>query len=81
MTLDELEAICLSDKDGLYQEDAAEKMDISRQVFANILKSAHKKVTELLFEGKVLVIEGGSVCCCSDSHHHKECCTHHHEAE
>lgn len=61
LTLDELEAIRLADKEGLYQEDAAKKMNISRQTFGNILDSAHKKIAEFLIEGKALKIEGGEV--------------------
>jgi predicted DNA-binding protein (UPF0251 family) len=61
LTLDELEAIRLADKEGLYQEVAAERMNISRQTFGNILNSAHKKVAEFLIEGKALSIQGGVV--------------------
>jgi predicted DNA-binding protein (UPF0251 family) len=61
LTLDEVEAIRLADKEGLYQEDAASKMKISRQTFGNILNSAHKKIAEFLIEGKVLKIEGGNI--------------------
>jgi len=43
LTLDELEAMRLADWEGLYQEDAAKKMNISRQTFGNIINSAHKK--------------------------------------
>jgi predicted DNA-binding protein (UPF0251 family) len=59
--LDELEAIRLADKEGLYQEKAAEKMNVSRQTFGNILNSAHKKVAEFLTEGKALSIKGGVI--------------------
>jgi uncharacterized protein len=61
LALDELEAIRLADKEGLYQEDAASKMKISRQTFGNILNSAHKKIAEFLIEGKALKIEGGII--------------------
>jgi predicted DNA-binding protein (UPF0251 family) len=61
LTLDELEAIRFADREGLYQEAAAEKMNISRQTFGNILNSAHKKVAEFLIDGKALSIEGGVV--------------------
>ena len=59
--LDELEAIRLADFDGLYQEDAAKKMDISRQTFGNIINSAHKKIADVLLNAKALKIEGGKV--------------------
>ena len=61
LTLDELEAIRLADKEGLYHEDAARKMKISRQTFGSILNSAHKKIAEFLIEGKALKIEGGTI--------------------
>jgi len=64
MTLDELEALCLMDCEGLYQKEAAGKMGVSRQTFGNILTTARKKSTEMLTKGRVLVIEGGNVCCC-----------------
>ncbi|MFC1994256.1 DUF134 domain-containing protein [Chloroflexota bacterium] len=59
LTVDELESIRLADFDSLYQEQAAEEMNISRQTFANILRSAHKKIADGLLNGKVIRIEGG----------------------
>ena len=61
LTLDELEAIKLADLDGLYQEDAAKKMNISRQTFGNIINSAHQKVADVLLHAKALKIEGGNI--------------------
>jgi predicted DNA-binding protein (UPF0251 family) len=61
LTLDELEAVRLADLEGLYQEDAARKMDISRQTFGNIINSAHKKIADVLLNAKALKIEGGVV--------------------
>jgi uncharacterized protein len=57
--LDEVEAIRLADLGGLYQEQAAEKMKVSRQTFGRIIESAHKKIAEALVRGKALKIEGG----------------------
>ena len=59
LTVDELEAIRLADLEGLYQEQAAEKMNISRQTFGRIVESAHKKIADALVNGKALSIEGG----------------------
>ena len=59
LTVDELEAIRLADLQGLYQEQAAEKMNISRQTLGRILNSAHKKIADALVNGKALSIEGG----------------------
>jgi len=51
----------LADKEGLYQEQAAERMNISRQTFGRIIESARKKIADALINGKALVIEGGTV--------------------
>ena len=59
--LDELEAIRLADFEGLYQEQAAERMNVSRQTFGRIVAEARKKVARSLVEGLPLVIEGGEV--------------------
>ncbi len=59
LTVDECEAIRLADLESLYQEQAAERMKVSRQTFGRIIESAHKKVAEALVKGKALKIEGG----------------------
>jgi len=61
LTLDELEAIRLADLEGLYQEEAATRMEVSRQTFGNIISSAHAKLADCIVNGKMLRIEGGSV--------------------
>ena len=61
LTIDELEAIRLADFEGLYQEQAAERMNVSRQTFGRIIDSAHKKVAEALVMGKSIIIEGGEI--------------------
>lgn len=61
LTLDEFEAIRLADLEGLYQEQAAERMIVSRPTFGRILAAAHRKVAEALAHGKTLKIEGGTV--------------------
>jgi len=61
MTLDELEAIRLADLEGLYQEKAAERMEVSRATFGRILDAAHRKIAGALIRGKALRIEGGPV--------------------
>jgi uncharacterized protein len=61
LALDELEALRLADWEGLYQEDAAKKMEISRQTFGNIINTAHKKIADVLLNAKALKIEGGKV--------------------
>lgn len=54
--LDELEAMRLTDLEGLYQAAAAEKMGVSRQTIGNILNSAHRKLADALLNGKALRI-------------------------
>ncbi len=61
LNLDEFEAIRLADFECLYQEDGAKKMNISRQTFGRIIDSAHKKIADVLINGKALKIEGGEV--------------------
>lgn len=59
--LDELEAIRLADLEGLYQEEGAARMQISRPTFGRLLAQARAKVADALFHGKALVFEGGAV--------------------
>ena len=59
--LDEYEAIRLADYEQLYQEEAAARMNISRQTFGRIIEAAHKKIADVLIKGKALNIEGGEV--------------------
>jgi predicted DNA-binding protein (UPF0251 family) len=61
LSVDEYEALRLADLGGLYQEDAATQMNVSRATFGRILESAHKKVADVLINGKALRIEGGVV--------------------
>jgi uncharacterized protein len=59
--LDEFEAIRLADYEQLYQEEASERMNISRQTFGRIIDAAHKKIADVLLHGKALKIESGEV--------------------
>ena len=59
LNFDELEAIRLTDLQGLYQEQAAKKMNVSRQTFGRILAEARAIIAEGLVMGKVLRIQGG----------------------
>jgi predicted DNA-binding protein (UPF0251 family) len=61
LQLDELEAIRLADRQGLYQEEAAALMGVSRVTFGRILQKAHAKLAEALLEGKALLIGEGPV--------------------
>ena len=70
LNLDEFEAIRLADHEQLYQEEAAARMNISRQTFGRIIDGAHKKIADVLMNGKALKIEGGEV----SIEETKQCC-------
>ena len=59
LTVDELETMRLADFEGLYQEVAAKRMNVSRQTFGRILSAARRKVAEALVKGSALRIDGG----------------------
>ncbi len=61
VTLDELESIRLADFEGLYQEQAAELMGVSRPTFGRIVEAARRKVADALVHGKLLRIAGGPI--------------------
>ena len=58
---DEYEAVRLLDYEGLMQEQAAEKMNVSRPTLTRIYESARKTIAKAFVEGKMIVIEGGNV--------------------
>ena len=57
LDMDELETVRLADYDGMYHEDAAVKMNISRATFGRILNNAKHKVADTIVNGKALKIE------------------------
>jgi predicted DNA-binding protein (UPF0251 family) len=59
LSVEGLEAIRLNDFQGLDQERAARRMNVSRQTFGRILAEARETVAEALVMGKVLRIGGG----------------------
>lgn len=61
LALDELEALRLADLMGLYHEEAAARMGVSRQTFGNIIERARRKTADALVNGKALRIGGGTV--------------------
>ncbi|HUI92821.1 MAG TPA: DUF134 domain-containing protein [Chitinivibrionales bacterium] len=61
LTYDELEALRLADYQGLYQEQAARRMHVSRATFGNIVMSARKKTADFLVNSKRLNVAGGEV--------------------
>ena len=59
LKVEELEAMRLKDIEELNQEECAEKMQVSRQTFQNIIDSARKQIAIALTEGKAIRINGG----------------------
>jgi len=59
LPIEGLEAIRMSDFQGLDQETAARMMNVSRQTFGRILTEARSIVADALVMGKTLRIEGG----------------------
>ncbi len=60
LKLDELEALRLADYEGLYHEEAARRMDISRATFGRILDEARHKVARVIVNGNALRIESNT---------------------
>lgn len=58
---DEYESIRLLDYLGLNQEQAAEKMNVSRPTLTRIYDTARKTIAEAFVTGKMILIEGGEV--------------------
>jgi len=59
LSFEEIEAVRLKDMEGLEQEQAAVKMQISRPTFQRILASARNKIATAILSGKAIRIEGG----------------------
>ena len=60
LTLEELEAIRLSDFEHLDQEQAADMMGVSRHTYGRILADARSVVADALITGKAMRIQGGT---------------------
>ncbi|MCK4662986.1 MAG: DUF134 domain-containing protein [Bacteroidales bacterium] len=58
---EEFEALRLADYENLSQENASEKMNISRPTFTRIYDNVRKKIAKAFIEGKMLMFEGGNV--------------------
>ncbi|MDV3104611.1 DUF134 domain-containing protein [Thermococcus waiotapuensis] len=56
MTYEEFEALRLVDYEGLTQEEAGQRMGVSRGTVWRALSSARKKVAQMLVEGRELII-------------------------
>ena len=60
LSLEEAEAIRLRDIEGLEQQQAAERMHISRPTFQRVLSTARQKTADALLNGKAIRIGGGN---------------------
>ncbi len=58
---DEYEAMRLLDYEGLMQEQAAERMNVSRPTLTRIYENARRTIAKAFVEGKMIQIEGGNV--------------------
>lgn len=61
LNFDEFESIRLLDYEGLMQEQAAERMNVSRSTLTRIYENARRTIAKAFIEGKMIVIEGGQV--------------------
>jgi uncharacterized protein len=60
ITIDEYEALRLSDLMDMSYEEAANSMGVSRATFGRIVQRARKTVSDALINGKAIIIQGGS---------------------
>ena len=60
LTVDQREAIRLSDLLGMSHEDAGRRMGVSRATFGRIIQRARNAVADALINGKVINVEGGN---------------------
>jgi predicted DNA-binding protein (UPF0251 family)/predicted Fe-Mo cluster-binding NifX family protein len=74
MGLDEAEALRLADVEGLYQEEIAARLGVSRATAGRILEAARRAVATAISEGRPLHLIGGAVAVCS--HREARCPVH-----
>lgn len=60
LSVEEMEALRLSDFEGMDQQGAADLMGVSRQTYGRVLGRARQRVAEALVTGQSLRIGGGS---------------------
>ena len=68
ITVDELEAVRLTDYLGLSHEEAARQLQVSRPTVTRMLAKARKSIAEALVTGKAIRIEGGDYRLKDESH-------------
>lgn len=60
LTVEEMEALRLSDIEKLDQIAASEKMEVSSPTFNRIINTAHQKIALALWEGRAIRVSGGN---------------------
>lgn len=60
LSLEEAEALRLKDLEGMEQEPASKKMNVSRPTFQRVLSSARRKIADALLNGRAVRISGGN---------------------
>jgi predicted DNA-binding protein (UPF0251 family) len=60
LTVDEREAIRLSDLLGMSHEEAGRCMGVSRATFGRIIQKGRKTIADALINGKAINVEGGN---------------------
>lgn len=60
LSIEEVEALRLSDYLEMEQDSAAESMNVSRGTFQRIINIARKKTSDALIHGKIIRIGGGN---------------------
>lgn len=77
LAVEEIEAVRLCDLEGLEQDEAAKRMNVSRGTLQRTLYDARKKIAEALCAGKTIVIGGGNYELtdrgCGCRHHCRHC--------
>ena len=60
LTVDEREAVRLSDLLGMSHEEAGQCMGVSRATFGRIIQNGRKTIADALINGKAINVEGGN---------------------
>ncbi|MFC2103724.1 DUF134 domain-containing protein [Bacteroidota bacterium] len=73
LTFEEYESIRLVNYEMLSQDEAAEKMNISRPTLTRVYNKALKNITKAFIEGKAIEIKGGNYNLDSDWYRCRKC--------
>ena len=81
LTMDQLEALRLADREGHSHEEAAARLNVSRSTFGRIVEAARKNVAEALLQGKAILIQGGTYTLASEGEFYCPRCRCEHRSE